>query len=351
MDTNVPTESTYRLCDALIKAGKDFDFVMVPGAGHGMGGAYGQRRLQDFFVRHLQGVEPPDRNAPRQGGRGAADERAAAREEGRPPDEDEGAGATRPRGPDRQAAERGPVVARRFEADRGSLTRAYAVPMSPTRTARLTKFYADWLAALKAVDPDKLSQPAREELVALRGRVESERKELEARAAADAAIAPLVPFAETIVGAGGSPPADGAGGPGEGGRHRRRTGEAGHEAATEIEAGIKSKEFPSDLPATRKTAARAADAAESLRRPLRTWYGFYDGYDPLFTWWVADPYKQADAALDGYVKLLREQAAKLPDEEAELPKVEPPAPGGRRPVGRPGPDRRCWHSRRARWSP
>ncbi|HJZ92271.1 MAG TPA: prolyl oligopeptidase family serine peptidase [Gemmataceae bacterium] len=66
MDNNVPPESTYRLCDALIKAGKDFDFVMVPGAGHGMGGTYGQRRLQDFFVRHLQGIEPPDRNsAPR----------------------------------------------------------------------------------------------------------------------------------------------------------------------------------------------------------------------------------------------------------------------------------------------
>src|SRR5262245_3280697 len=63
MDTNVPTESTYRLCDALIKAGKDFDFVMVPGAGHGMGGPYGQRRLQDYFVRHLKGEEPPDRNA------------------------------------------------------------------------------------------------------------------------------------------------------------------------------------------------------------------------------------------------------------------------------------------------
>ena len=58
-----PPESTYRFCDALIKAGKDFEFLMVPGAGHGMGGNYGQRRLQDFFVRHLQGVEPPDRNA------------------------------------------------------------------------------------------------------------------------------------------------------------------------------------------------------------------------------------------------------------------------------------------------
>jgi dipeptidyl aminopeptidase/acylaminoacyl peptidase len=62
LDNNVPPESTYRLCDALIKAGKDFDFVMVPGAGHGMGGAYGQRKLQDFFVKHLMGKDPPDRN-------------------------------------------------------------------------------------------------------------------------------------------------------------------------------------------------------------------------------------------------------------------------------------------------
>ena len=64
MDTNVPPESTLRLADALIRAGKDFDLVVVPNANHGMGGAYGQRRLQDFFVRHLLHTEPPDRNAP-----------------------------------------------------------------------------------------------------------------------------------------------------------------------------------------------------------------------------------------------------------------------------------------------
>jgi dipeptidyl aminopeptidase/acylaminoacyl peptidase len=63
MDNNVPTESTYRLADALIKAGKDFDLIVVPGAGHGMGGPYGEQRKNDFFVRHLLGVEPPDRNA------------------------------------------------------------------------------------------------------------------------------------------------------------------------------------------------------------------------------------------------------------------------------------------------
>jgi dipeptidyl aminopeptidase/acylaminoacyl peptidase len=69
MDTNVPPESTMRLVDALIKAGKDFELLVVPGMGHSDGGPYGRRRLQDFFVRHLHGVAPPDRNAaPRLGG-------------------------------------------------------------------------------------------------------------------------------------------------------------------------------------------------------------------------------------------------------------------------------------------
>jgi dipeptidyl-peptidase-4 len=53
MDTNVPPESTMRFVDALIKADKDFDLIVVPGAGHGSGGSYGRRRMYDFFVEHL----------------------------------------------------------------------------------------------------------------------------------------------------------------------------------------------------------------------------------------------------------------------------------------------------------
>jgi dipeptidyl aminopeptidase/acylaminoacyl peptidase len=63
LDMNVPPENTYRLADALIKAGKDFDLIVIPGAGHGSGGQYGERRRNDFFVHNLLGVEPPDRNA------------------------------------------------------------------------------------------------------------------------------------------------------------------------------------------------------------------------------------------------------------------------------------------------
>ena len=59
MDRNVDPASTMQVCNALIKAGKDYEFLVVPGAGHGVAGSpYGKRRMQDFFVRHLLGKEP-----------------------------------------------------------------------------------------------------------------------------------------------------------------------------------------------------------------------------------------------------------------------------------------------------
>jgi dipeptidyl aminopeptidase/acylaminoacyl peptidase len=63
LDSNVPPESTMRYVDALVRAKKDFDLLIIPNGGHGSGGEYYQRRMRDFFVRHLQGVEPPNNNA------------------------------------------------------------------------------------------------------------------------------------------------------------------------------------------------------------------------------------------------------------------------------------------------
>jgi len=61
-DNNVPPESTYRVADALIKAGKVFEFLPLPGSDHTDGGPYGRIKRRDFFVRHLLGVDPPQRN-------------------------------------------------------------------------------------------------------------------------------------------------------------------------------------------------------------------------------------------------------------------------------------------------
>jgi len=59
LDRNVDPASTMQVVDALIRADRDFEFVLVPGAGHGIGeSSYLRRRRMDFFVRHLLGVEP-----------------------------------------------------------------------------------------------------------------------------------------------------------------------------------------------------------------------------------------------------------------------------------------------------
>ncbi|MES2123693.1 MAG: DPP IV N-terminal domain-containing protein [Gemmatimonadota bacterium] len=61
MDNNVPPYNTLLVVDALIKANKDFDLLLLPNQPHGYGAmsTYMMRRRWDYFVRWLQGVEPP----------------------------------------------------------------------------------------------------------------------------------------------------------------------------------------------------------------------------------------------------------------------------------------------------
>jgi len=61
MDENVPVSQTLALADALVRANKDFDLLIVPNGGHSilLTNGYTQRRMWDYFVRHLLGEAPP----------------------------------------------------------------------------------------------------------------------------------------------------------------------------------------------------------------------------------------------------------------------------------------------------
>ena len=60
MDNNVPFYNTLLVVDALIKANKDFDLIILPNRGHGFGNEpYMVRRRWDYFVKNLLGVDPP----------------------------------------------------------------------------------------------------------------------------------------------------------------------------------------------------------------------------------------------------------------------------------------------------
>jgi dipeptidyl aminopeptidase/acylaminoacyl peptidase len=62
MDDNVPPNNTMLVVDALIKANKDFDLLLIPNVAHGYGPAsqYMTRRRWDYFVRYLAGAVPPN---------------------------------------------------------------------------------------------------------------------------------------------------------------------------------------------------------------------------------------------------------------------------------------------------
>ena len=57
-----------QVVNALIKANKQFDLLVMPGEEHSAGrrgpsAPYGNRKLWDFFVQHLQDTAPPHWNA------------------------------------------------------------------------------------------------------------------------------------------------------------------------------------------------------------------------------------------------------------------------------------------------
>jgi len=59
LDRNVDPASTTQVVNALIKADKDFDFLLIPGTGHGAAGTpYGRRRQMDYFVEHILKMKP-----------------------------------------------------------------------------------------------------------------------------------------------------------------------------------------------------------------------------------------------------------------------------------------------------
>ena len=58
LDKNVDPSSTYQVVNALVQADKDFEYFMIPGAGHGVGESpYLRRKRLEFFQRHLGGPE------------------------------------------------------------------------------------------------------------------------------------------------------------------------------------------------------------------------------------------------------------------------------------------------------
>jgi dipeptidyl-peptidase-4 len=59
LDENIQPAALLQFVDALIRAGKSYDLIVMPGRSHGFGAEpYFQKRLWDYFIENVQGREP-----------------------------------------------------------------------------------------------------------------------------------------------------------------------------------------------------------------------------------------------------------------------------------------------------
>jgi hypothetical protein len=185
-----------------------------------------------------------------------------------------------------------------FQADSRDLEQLYPIKESPARRARFEKLYNDWSKRLDDLGFDSLTTSEKADALLLANNIERSRRQLALDAEDDPKRAQFAPFGakltelvesqvqmatinpETIA-------AD-------------LSSIAKSMPALEVELG-KSKNL--DKPAVEQSV----QYVRRLRAALATWFKFYDGYDPMFSWWCEAPYKDLDKRLGDYAVFLREK--------------------------------------------
>ena len=182
----------------------------------------------------------------------------------------------------------------KYGEDYGSISRFYTAFTSGTRAGRLRQLYADYQSLLGRLNYAALNADEQIDYVLFRNYLDHEQKELARGEKQLAEMATILPFAKTISDL----------------EDQRRRLEAIDPAKTaalltdlakQINEAQKRLDSATEKP-KRTVAYRAVRTLAGLRQTLRNWYNFHNGYDPLFTWWNAEPYKSLEESLQKYAE-------------------------------------------------
>ncbi|HEX6938089.1 MAG TPA: DUF885 family protein [Longimicrobiales bacterium] len=208
----------------------------------------------------------------------------------------------------------------RYAEDERALRRRYDIPYSPVLYRRQREFYEGWLRRLRELDFDALNAEGKIDYVLLRNRIEFELEMLRERERQLGEMAPLVPFARKLQ---------------ELQERRRERQDVDARAAAQTLAdaddevrrltALLRREGADAFPGiTRVTASRAEDLLGALQRTLESWYTFYHGYDPLFTWWAEAPYEALKKSLDAYRAAIQDVWLRMEQEGGDLAVIGEP---------------------------
>ena len=212
------------------------------------------------------------------------------------------------------------VAIERYLLDKAAIERRFEVLYSPVRIERLTAFYLGWQQNLAALDFDSLNDEGQIDYVALRNRIEYDIETLRLHEERGAEIAVLLPFSDELRLL-------------QEQRHDRQRVHPRTAAQTlddvarqlavmteELNDPDNAGEFEDISPVV---AWRAANQVEHLQTVLADWNTFYSGYDPMFNFWVPEPYSRVDTGLTDYAAAIRSQLVGI-SEEAKAPIIGDP---------------------------
>jgi len=204
--------------------------------------------------------------------------------------------------PSRLSAQDSPIrnEVERFSADLAALRRRYDTEYSAERRQRLAAFFAEWDHRLHALPFDQVAPEGRVDLILLGNQVRYQQSLLVREERQWNEMQPLAPFAGRFLGLQEA---------------RRRLERVDPQSAARaldsvvriLGATRKTLEATDAKPPSKVVALRTAEMLTDLRRTMDRWYRFSAGYDPVFSWWVADPWRKTDKALQDYIKFLREK--------------------------------------------
>lgn len=214
------------------------------------------------------------------------------------------------------------VAVIRYLEDKAAIERRYEVLYSPARQQRLLAFLEGWQQQLERLTFEELRHEGRLDYIALRNRITYDLETLQLNTERGEQIAPLLPFGDRLRLL-------------QEERHDRKRVNPRSAATTlddvakeldALTAALMDEARDANGQVRRRglspvVAWRAAGQVEHLREVLADWNTFYDGYDPMFNFWVREPYARVDTRLQAYADAINEHIVGI------IPGKKPPIIG------------------------
>ena len=198
-----------------------------------------------------------------------------------------------------------PTLLTEYHADLAALERRYSTPDSSKRWKRFTYFFGDWLEISDDYISDDMSPSDLVDHYLFRRHLQANLTEIAEEERLHADIAPLIGFADELIAL-------------DEARRNHEDVDAAQAAKTLNRATEHIHAIEASKPSANAVQCyRAAGVVLRLRDTLRRWFEFRDGFDPLFSWWIAKPYQTLDTALEAYALRLRTDSAGIAESDAD----------------------------------